>query len=362
LSPLQQQPLQHALIPENIENDNIFVKRYSSATNTKKDMAESRRLSSSSTSSSTSSSSSNDKKKSKKIASSNQGKIKDTSMFDIFLYCLMSLTVLFFGLLFAIPSYGGFIAQQYIGIDNYSYTASIMRNLAISKSSRNADLIYYMGGVKIVGDSKYDTGIRGKNSEEFQEEDRNSKSNLIRQKIGEELFLLQGCGDRLFPLASTYEMTEKMMEVLNTSKRCPNQDKSNFLHSKDIKNEKLIDDNDKENNETRNIIESEIFYNDLLTHSNGYEKILPKKYNFTSKILQPLDGLATLSSTLMWEFDGIFLQGLSVFNQKFNFLNQNISEELKISLDVRVDNKVISFPGGNSIDVLVKENKPVSFD
>ena len=74
----------------------------------------------------------------------------------------------------------------------------------------------------------------------------------------------------------------------------------------------------------------------------------------------PSYGSATISSSLVWNFNFNIFEDITLIDR---FKNDDINQRnvpVQIFLDVRVNDRLLHFPGGNLIDiVLSKESNPV---
>lgn len=265
-------------------------------------------------------------------------------------YGIFLSSFIFLGL-FSATTFSAQLAQCYLGIHNYPYTASIMRELAVYYPIKNGDDDFFktrLEGLKNSKKYEYDLS-----DQKLSNNDRKVDDDIIFEKIRIEINRLRGCGDALFVSTSTYDLTQNSTEKIHGQKVCPNLMNRNFLSGKE-KPKNTIGNNDEK--DSKEAVVNSIYYDDFIRNYN-YNLIENMRHDsyLSTSILHPRHDSPTVSSILTWEFDGILFKCKTIFGD-------NASTKIKIFLDVRIDDLKLFFPGGNLISVEISmDSKPVSY-
>ena len=225
------------------------------------------------------------------------------------LLALFAALIIFF---FAMTAMDSQLAQLYLGSDNYSLSASVMKGLSASSTSGTS--------------TTFPQGAKG---------------DLIIEEMRAEMLRLRGCGDALFPSASTFRISNELFR----NKKCANQKHRGLESIRSLEGINGIEETEKE-------VEKNWFESFISDSKNNGVTIRDDDV-LSATIILPVHGSATVSSMLSWEFN------CHPFRSKINNWRDEIP--VKIFLDVRVNGRLLHFPGGNSIDIAVtNSSNPVS--
>ena len=229
-------------------------------------------------------------------------------------------------------AYSERVAQYYMGPDTYPYMSATIRSMSRSQV--------------------YDSDrIEPTDSEAADDVNKIRKVNENIEKAKAETMRLRGCGDALFTAASTYNKTNEILK--NRKCKFPALPAINVRQYKEDSAEYL--------EEKRRQIENAYFENYITQKDHYSNHTIYEGGDFLrSEISLPLDGSATISSSLVWNFNFNIFEDVTLIDR---FKNDDINQRnvpVQIFLDVRVNERLLHFPGGNLIDiVLSKESNPV---